>query len=360
MHEHTQSQVYRPWRRYFARQFDITIYGTIWSIILALVFGTNLLARGLGWLSFLDTMATFLLMLLIEPLWLHFFGTTPGKALFGLRLETHRGERLTYMDGFERTWGVIGGGFGYGIPIYHVVRLWKSYKSCSAKEQQSWDYFISYSLKDTSPRRTAIFIGAYAAISALSILPAFVQMLPPNRGDITVAQFVENVNYYANYLDIDFGGQYLHESGRWMEDRRDDVFYFPVVQRNRKAAYQFDVRDGYVQGVSFEIDERHKLDQGDMPVGISYGDQLVLTTLAFLRAQDGAGLFSLPPQIMAARIRNNASQSYGFREAGVLIVWDIEYDGYFNWDSGVVYPAWDVDEMYFWLRFSATKEDSQR
>lgn len=33
------------------------------------------------------------LMLLLEPLFLHWFGTTPGKCIFGLRLEDEDGRQ---------------------------------------------------------------------------------------------------------------------------------------------------------------------------------------------------------------------------------------------------------------------------
>lgn len=36
-----------PWRRYFARSLDLLLYGTLWSVLLALVFRINILWRGL-------------------------------------------------------------------------------------------------------------------------------------------------------------------------------------------------------------------------------------------------------------------------------------------------------------------------
>ena len=40
---------------------------------------------------------------------------------------------------------------------------------------------------------------------------------PPNRGDVTVAEFAENYNRQADYLG--FGGRtYLDETGQWQEE----------------------------------------------------------------------------------------------------------------------------------------------
>ncbi len=88
------------------------------------------------------------------------FKTTIGKAIFGLRIETTEGISISYKSGFERTWILIGKGLGYNIPIYNLVRLWKSYKLCSDKEVQSWNDDISYTIKDAKWYRTLGYIGA--------------------------------------------------------------------------------------------------------------------------------------------------------------------------------------------------------
>lgn len=109
-------QVFHPWRRFLARTFDIFIYNILWSAFLAFAFHVNLGARSnLG--NLLDSFITIAMMLVLEPLWLHLLGTTPGKVIFGLRIETSDGRRLSYGEGLERTWGVIGAGMGYNIPI---------------------------------------------------------------------------------------------------------------------------------------------------------------------------------------------------------------------------------------------------
>lgn len=74
-------------------------------------------------------------MLFLEPVLLRLFGTTLGKWIFGLRLEDENGNRPSYIAGFIRTLQVIGSGLGYHIPVYSLVRLWKSYKQCSDNEK---------------------------------------------------------------------------------------------------------------------------------------------------------------------------------------------------------------------------------
>lgn len=83
---------YCPWRRYFARMLDLSIYGLFWTALMTLVLHVNLLDRA-PILEWIDSLAALLMMLFLEPLWLRLWGTTPGKALFGLRIEREDGRR---------------------------------------------------------------------------------------------------------------------------------------------------------------------------------------------------------------------------------------------------------------------------
>ena len=71
--------VHAPVRRYIARSFDLLLCSLPWHLVLQ-VAGVDTKARLASiWLSILG-MA---MMLVLEPLFLHLFGTTPGKCLMG-------------------------------------------------------------------------------------------------------------------------------------------------------------------------------------------------------------------------------------------------------------------------------------
>ena len=79
-------------------------------------------------------------MLLLEPAFLRGFGTTPGKAILGFRLEHEDGRKLTYLEGLSRTWQVALWGMGLGIPIYSLYRYFKSYGThCGQLKPESLD-----------------------------------------------------------------------------------------------------------------------------------------------------------------------------------------------------------------------------
>ena len=157
---------FHPWRRYFARVFDMALYNITWLSFLVFTFHVNLIGRS-SMLNLLDSYIAIGMMLFLEPLWLHFFRTTPGKAIFGIRIEDFNGENLTYRQGFDRTFGVIASGLGFNIPIYNFIRLWKSYNLCIDKKIQPWNESTSYIIKDTKLYRTFLYIAIHIAIFAI-------------------------------------------------------------------------------------------------------------------------------------------------------------------------------------------------
>lgn len=160
------SHPFHPWRRYFARVFDIALYNNTWLSFLRFTFHVNLIGRS-SMLNILDSYIAIVMMLFLEPLWLHFFRTTPGKAIFGIRIEDFNGKKLTYRQGFDRTFGVIASGLGFNIPIYTLIRLWKSYNLCIDKKIQPWNESTSYIIKDTKLYRIFVYIGMLIAIFAI-------------------------------------------------------------------------------------------------------------------------------------------------------------------------------------------------
>ncbi|TCK92911.1 RDD family protein [Natranaerovirga hydrolytica] len=344
-------QVYHPWRRYLARIFDIIMYNVLWSIFLGLTFNVNLATRS-NWGNLLDTFLAIAIMLVMEPLWLRLLGNTPGKIIFGLRIEKPDGRHLSYVEGLKRTWGVIGMGMGYNIPIYNFVCLWKSYKLCSEKEVQPWDESVVYTLKDTKWYRGLLYIGAHVAVFAVLFTIMSAQRLPPNRGDLTVAEFVENYNYYAEFFGVDFGNEFLDENGSWTEKEINRTIHI-VIGKTEKPEYHFTTENGYVTEVSFEIEIENREDW----LG-SYNTHIILNAIAFAGAQNEMGLFSKIPHRIEEQIRHHTFKDFHFEEAGITFVSDTEYSGYEEWGFDFLVPKGDANENYFKLDFSMSKQNT--
>lgn len=204
-----------PWRRFFARSLDMALYSFLIAAVRLLVFHDFSVGDQTLGANLLRWILDLILLFALEPLLLSRLGTTPGKWLFGLEVRTREGTFLSYSDALERTCGVYVYGLGWMIPIWELYRQWKSYQACKAGEALPWENGLAYTIRDTRRWRAAVFAVLY--LSLLFPLPylAYAQaMLPPNRGDLTQAEYIENCNFALRYYGID---ERLNEQGQWTE-----------------------------------------------------------------------------------------------------------------------------------------------
>ena len=203
-----------PWRRLFARLLDMELYQLVWIALLSLGFHINMAERN-ALLWWLDSVICLVFMIMVEPILLSRWGTTPGKALFGLRVEKAEGGRLTYGEGNARTMSMVWKGLAWNIPIYTLFRLVKCYDVYCKRGALPWDEAqdLVVEAKPKSSLRNAAFVAATAAVLALSVLVSFAGAFPPHRDGLTPAEFAENYNFLAEY----YGSPtyILEQDGSW-------------------------------------------------------------------------------------------------------------------------------------------------
>jgi DNA-binding transcriptional MerR regulator len=218
MEQEPVTGVFHPWRRYFARMLDFSIYSAIWLAVLALGFHVNVPAMA-GRMSFFNTLVAGLLMLFLEPLLLQLFGTTPGKWIFGLHLEDEDGCRPAYSDGFDRTLTAIGLGLGYFIPI----TIWSgSGKATKLPRKREAAMGRRACLFHPGPEALpgCLLVLAQVLLTVAMVIVFSAAQLPPNRGELTVSEFAENYNTLANYYNV-YTGLRLDDKGMWTDNLDD-------------------------------------------------------------------------------------------------------------------------------------------
>ena len=129
------------WYRFFARLFDFLI-------VFALCY-----AAADRWLieGNRHTLLMFLLlqivacwaMLLIEPLMIRWFKTTPGKAVFGIKITDNKGVCLSYGQAYRRSFSLWRHALGYGLPFYRLVVLGRLYAFRHDPGPRRWEEFVS-------------------------------------------------------------------------------------------------------------------------------------------------------------------------------------------------------------------------
>lgn len=136
-----------PWRRYFARCMDVEVCGLITQAVFYDYLNSQLVSLAAG----------FALLLLLEPLLLHFFGTTLGKWIFGISVTDGEERRLSYGDAVERTWTVIWEGQAMNIPVISWYFLYKNYNLCEEGEPLPWEWDSEVSYRDDKAWRWLVY-----------------------------------------------------------------------------------------------------------------------------------------------------------------------------------------------------------
>ena len=372
--EDTLPKVTSPWVRYFARSIDAAIYMILWNTFLSLVLHINIMETGFAGLV-ADIIAYNCLFLLAEPFMLSRFGTTPGKFLFGLRVTAETGARLTHGEALHRTWTVLKKGCGFNLPVYWIIRMYKSYRACKDGETLDWEQETLLWLNDRYiPLKVSGSVVILTLLNTLALLLVWqAGALPQNRGDLTVEQYAENFNDMEKYFGIDrqlnlpgdssFYGILMDDSrlilnkdGEW--EKMPGTPYVTGTSENYAELPQLDytVEDGVITGLNFSA----SCENEDITIA-SYGDLMAVSALAFLCAQDDYHLLPDAPSLLYTQIKLNGDSFSGFtiNEAGVTVSCTVEYEGYElrpdTWSqSRVLVPAYG-GKPSFSINFSVTK-----
>jgi uncharacterized RDD family membrane protein YckC len=240
-----------PWRRFFARGFDLSIYELIWMAFQLLVLRWQ--PEQKFYIIMFVQIITFTMMLFIEPFMLATWGNTPGKLIFGLELKNSEGNKFTYKEAFTRTFLVIFYGYGLGIPVYNLVRLYKCRTASLDCETMAWDneFNSKYNLKDLKGKRIILFILLSILIGVISYYCGMQSKLPLNRGELTKEEYIENINEIANRGGLGIGYK-LDKNAEWKEIESDSGDRFFIG--SRPGEHIILLEDGIVKGIQIKYD----------------------------------------------------------------------------------------------------------
>lgn len=334
-----------PWRRYFARAIDLTIVGLMVSFVQFVLLHHNLVNISKGE-NVLCGLAGWGLLVLIEPLLLARFGTTAGKWCMGITVTRPDGERLSYGEALERTAAVWLYGAGLGISIVELVCNYRSYRRYMNGEELAWE---SGSIERFDERGTGRMVLLYAASTALSLALTLAMglsaALPPNRGDLTVAEFAENVNFYRGYFDC--GERWsLDENGEWAENQYENVVYFGGG--DGPAPFTYTVEDGTLRAVHWAYTETAETIYGT-------GDENArMAYLTLAAAQKGTSLFnicSVVKQIGSNSWAGDADYSAAWKN--VEMRYDARIEGEYYYSEGFFLSVQDGQPITVTLTFDA-------
>ena len=324
-----------PWRRYFARVTDNMVYGTV----ILLLFFLFRVWRGPWYIGLLEMVLSILLTLCLEPLFLHFCGATPGKALFGLRLRRADGGKLTVREGVARTWGMLLHGQGLYIPLYSLYRVLRCGFDCNRDgRRMEWDYdgdSTPYSY--TAPLRTAVpraagFAACLAAFGLAAAVGAMAEYVPLYTGWVDAAQFAGNFNYYIRHDAYPDGTAVylLDKEGNWYKAPGSGnivVMDFSGGEDRLPPPFTYTVEDGAVTGVSF-TDTREGVSYTGLNQGYIW--KIALSLSGGWNPVGNVTLLDRLEKEMDAHI----GEGYAFEAGNVAVSWDVSMEGLEDYSIG--------------------------
>lgn len=174
------------WRRFGARWFDYLAY---MSVFFGWVAWTEVSLEGLRQRA-LFPVVLILPWVFLEAVALHFWGTTPGKWLVGLRVRDKNSRKLTAGAALLRTVRVMILGMGFGRillrEICHLLALWFAIK----KKVVLWDASVGIRLERAEESTTKWVIFGLGMLVSLGMVIwlhlhiTFTQMSPEDREDL--------------------------------------------------------------------------------------------------------------------------------------------------------------------------------
>lgn len=336
-------------RRFFARCFDwlLTLYLIMAACCLlgrnAALLNNTLLGIGLQ-----------VLLLFVEPLLICLLGTTPGKALLGMRLSRPDGGHLSYGEAFQRHLMMLWSAVGLGIPIWSLVQIYRTVNRAMNEEPQPWDENVAYTAASFRAKRhlAGLLLAAAALLLAGEAVNSYSQ-LPPNRGALTVAEFAENFNRQADYygLDLTF---YLDEEGQAQEySEAPNVVSISVTgdwaEDGSAPYFQYAVENGRLTAVTMARSVENTTEWMGIPREI-----LTVAVTAFYWGREETPFWSFAREpFMTELAEADWGEGFTLEEDGVRVSMETENRGFIMAsDFGFVFPGEGQPNNFFAFTFT--------
>lgn len=197
--EHIEREVH-PWRRFFARVLDHMLCTVLLFCFVVMVLRWRPVYNILTWVIIA---ASWFAAVPAEAALIHFFGTTPGKLLMGIRVESAAGGRLPYAFALERAWKAFYVGMGCRIPFVEIYCMYKGYKAHHDEVDTSWDLDCGAEVvfRPFNSINVVLALAFWLALQGVEVIAERDAVLPKFRSnDLTVAQFAKNYNDYNTTL----------------------------------------------------------------------------------------------------------------------------------------------------------------
>ncbi|MBY5443799.1 MULTISPECIES: RDD family protein [Rhizobium] len=225
----------RPWPRFWARLIDTLLIGSIIIFAAAIAFVIYAPDLYLHMISMNDGVIGIIVLPitgLVLAILMILTGTTPGKAIIGVRVPVPEG-RSRFAFFLSRELKVWAAGWGLGIPFLNLYTQSRQYRLLAAGQPTSYDADTATTVK-ANPSKIRLFVGL-VVVAALGLGTAYLRFLDEQATtDLYARQsWVNPINNKSAFIAKAWEGQEMKtNSGR--------VFYFnsPTLLAEALVGYE--------------------------------------------------------------------------------------------------------------------------
>lgn len=318
-----------PWRRYFARIFDLGLYGLLWSFVLVFVFKVSLTNRN-TLETLLDSYMSIAFMFLFEPILLSKFATTPGKWSMGIYVYDYSNYKLTWMESVNRTFKVFVYGMGCTIPLLGMFREFISCHKYTNNKTLEWDVNTTIKAKEKYGFGIFVYISIFIIRLLLVAMIYMLSLAPNHKGDLTISQFADNYNYVAKLRSENELSCYLDINANWAHVG-NVIHTSPVDHPN----IQFELENGVIKKITIE-----QALYSNTNMILNHPNPLIYTLEAMVTAQKGYNPLSNNLSNLESDFIDHIGSEYKKDYLNLSIYYHLDYKGYQSFD----YDVWLPDE----------------
>ncbi len=161
-----------PWRRLLARTADFFFGGYLMLIPISYAVGYFSPQSVDGYVELLENpivvaFIAYLVWIPFEAMFISFMGTTPSKWIFGIRVISKTGEKLSFTNSLHRVFLVFVQGDGLAIPLVTLFTRISAYKRLTKTGTTLWDTSIN----------SLVVYKSFGVIRVLSSIFVYLAML---------------------------------------------------------------------------------------------------------------------------------------------------------------------------------------
>lgn len=310
---------FHPFRHFFARITDLVLVAILLMFVQAVILRT-------GVHTYIFNVASPIFALCYVPVEAFFyavFATTPGKYLFGIRVYHVDGCKHSYQSGCRRAIGVFRYGWGFGILLWRLRCLWKSFKQHDGGVHP-WNSETELVYADRSWKRTVAWIlTAALCVSGVLLSWQSLNSAKNKQKDITIQQFSENFNEYweLNGFEKDEG---MNPDGTFQTQIMADV-----IINDRLDPYpdlEYIMSGDYVKGFAVSDAFGYRYQANIFPTRYQIA---ILALQGSIPGENSESLEKFNEELRIA-IRNavcNGQTSIRLENESISVEWSITYEG---------------------------------